>query len=289
MSVKMICGLALLCGCGAPQNAPTANAPEVESPESDEPLLDYDPATLVGFSLIANSPDVTKKASSFTLGARFEIAEGWHIYWINPGDSGLPTKIKVEETAALQIGDPMFPGPVRFESAGDIVNYGYRGTLIVPMEVVVTPIGEAIAIEAAASWLACRDDACVPGKGKSTLTLGAQTDPRLQESEAIVAALAAVPRPLSAVEALGAKIATKPGYGEAEVQLTLPVGHSAELFPEVEKLVVEAVHESNDTGEHYRWNLTVPTEEISLAVLSVRNQHATHSFTITSADLRLSK
>jgi len=31
----------------------------------------------------------------FMLGFKFTIAPGWHIYWKNPGDSGLPTEVKL--------------------------------------------------------------------------------------------------------------------------------------------------------------------------------------------------
>jgi len=62
-----------------------------------------------------------------------DIAPGWHTYWRNPGDSGLPTEIAWELPAGFSAGEIAWPAPERFV-VGTIGNYGYHGStdLLVP-------------------------------------------------------------------------------------------------------------------------------------------------------------
>ncbi len=101
-----------------------------------------------------------------------EIAPGWHVYWRNPGDSGLPTEIAWTLPAGFSAGDIAWPVPDRFV-LGAIGNYGYHGRadLLVP---IAAPAdlepGGAIHLEAHANWLVC-SDICIPGEAKLALDL----------------------------------------------------------------------------------------------------------------------
>ena len=139
MSIRGTCFLlpcALLAACSGGSTAPRARAlapssDEGAANEEDDFGLDFDPETLVQFELIANTPTLQPKQEA-TLGALFHIEKGWHVYWVNPGESGLPTKIKLEEGQGVVLGAPHFPGPVSFDSTGEIINYGYHTELLVP-------------------------------------------------------------------------------------------------------------------------------------------------------------
>ena len=52
-----------------------------------------------------------------------EMASGWHTYWQNPGDSGLPTTIDWKMPAGFKAGAIDWPVPERFVQ-GNIGNYG---------------------------------------------------------------------------------------------------------------------------------------------------------------------
>ncbi|TVQ70845.1 MAG: hypothetical protein EA363_07065, partial [Balneolaceae bacterium] len=50
----------------------------------------------VAVSFISGVPgmaEAMEESGVFWLGVDMKIKEGWHIYWRNPGDSGLPTTI----------------------------------------------------------------------------------------------------------------------------------------------------------------------------------------------------
>ena len=59
---------------------------------------------------------------------------GWHVYWRNPGDAGLPPEIAWTLPPGFTAGEIAWPTPERFV-VNDIGNYGYAGSvdLLVPI------------------------------------------------------------------------------------------------------------------------------------------------------------
>jgi DsbC/DsbD-like thiol-disulfide interchange protein len=137
------------------------------------------PATLLLLCALAHADDAPVKAtllasvesakpgSEFTLGLRLKIAPHWHTYWINPGESGEPTRIKFEVPAGFEVGDIQWPIPTRIEIAGGIT-YGYEDEvlLLIPVKVgkAIAPRGNAV-LHADATWLCCKET-CIEGGAK---------------------------------------------------------------------------------------------------------------------------
>lgn len=106
------------------------------------------------------------------LGLWLEHDAGWHTYWQNPGDSGLPTRMTIEVGGEAQQADFLWPLPERFPLDEQLVNFGYKGRVVLPL-VVQLPAdleGESLSISARASWLVC-EEACIPGSGEYRMTL----------------------------------------------------------------------------------------------------------------------
>src|SRR5215471_875519 len=51
------------------------------------------------------------------LGVHFVMEKGWHIYWVNPGDSGQPPVFKWQLPAGLAAGEIEWPRPERMQSS----------------------------------------------------------------------------------------------------------------------------------------------------------------------------
>ena len=68
------------------------------------------------------------------LALHLEIEPGWHVYWRNPGDSGLPTEIAWTLPSGFTAGQSNGRCPSAL-SAGSIGNYGYAGAvdLLIPL------------------------------------------------------------------------------------------------------------------------------------------------------------
>ena len=111
------------------------------------------------------------KQASVAPGGELRVAlrlvhdDGWHSYWVNPGDSGLATRLRWHLPDGWQAGDIDWPTPHRFELDG-IHNFGYDGEVSLPLTLRApadaTP-GARIILQADARWLVCKD-ICVSEK-----------------------------------------------------------------------------------------------------------------------------
>ncbi|GBC84856.1 hypothetical protein HRbin11_01291 [bacterium HR11] len=116
----------------------------------------------------------------FRLGVLLEIDPGWHVYWKNSGDAGLPTQVRFEYGPELEAGDWAWPGPRQFQDPGGITTYGYADRVLLWQAVRVrpsVPVGRRLTVRGEARWLACRE-ICVPGRQTLhlTLTVGRATE-----------------------------------------------------------------------------------------------------------------
>lgn len=122
--------------------------------------------------------------SEFTLGLRLKMAPHWHTYWINPGESGEPTRIKFQAPAGFEIGEIQWPLPTRLEVAGG-VTYGYEDEvlLLIPVKVgkSVAPSGNAV-IHADATWLCCKET-CIEGGAKLHINIPLSAESRPANAE----------------------------------------------------------------------------------------------------------
>jgi len=64
-----------------------------------------------------------------TVALRLKLASGWHTYWQNPGDSGLPTTLAWRLPEGVSAGEIQWPAPHPLH-AGPLVNYGYEGEVL---------------------------------------------------------------------------------------------------------------------------------------------------------------
>lgn len=119
-----------------------------------------------------------------------KVSAGWHTYWKNPGEGGIPMKIEAKLPDGWTIGEIQYPAPKRYSSA-DLPSIGYGGEVILPITIhpPKTADGPLPAIKATLSWLTCNDASCVPGEAE--LTLSTTGDASLLEK-----AYAATPKPL---------------------------------------------------------------------------------------------
>lgn len=70
---------------------------------------------------LLSSVEVVARGEAFDLGLQFQLEEGWHIYWKNSGDSGIPPKVTWSPPPDFEIGDLQFPVPKRNVAPGNIV------------------------------------------------------------------------------------------------------------------------------------------------------------------------
>jgi thiol:disulfide interchange protein DsbD len=125
------------------------------------------------------------------VGVLFDLAPGWHIYWRNPGGTGIAPSLGLESTAG-RVGDVLWPAPETFREAdGLFTTYGYehRVLLSAPLLPSTTPASASnsapASIRADVNVLICRTQ-CIPAAFVLSTPLDSHPTPR---DQAIIDAL----------------------------------------------------------------------------------------------------
>jgi thiol:disulfide interchange protein DsbD len=93
-------------------------------------------------------------------GIHFTIPPEWHIYWQNPGDSGIPTTIKWTLPEGVEAGEIRWPAAERVVM-GDLVNYGYSNEVTLAVPLPISRDGAAGDVSVKVDWLVCHET-CIP-------------------------------------------------------------------------------------------------------------------------------
>jgi len=152
----------LSAGFGAVGQSGLPGFGDEEAPSGDE---------LVNFEVVAEHSPFNPSEGT-TLALVYDVAEDWHIYWRNNGDTGMPPQFSFELPAGVTMGEPAWPAPKRYSSGGGfIMDYVLDGkvVLLVPLEVrdefvesmIEAGTGE-LTIRVETEWLVCKD-VCLPG------------------------------------------------------------------------------------------------------------------------------
>lgn len=103
---------------------------------------------------------------NFTAGLYFKLEPGWHVYWINAGDSGEPPVINWTLPAGITADALQFPAPKRLP-LGPLMDFGYENEVLFPISMHVSPdfkpAGPRAGLGGKVLWLVCRE-VCIPGK-----------------------------------------------------------------------------------------------------------------------------
>lgn len=113
-----------------------------------------------------------RPGETFDVALRLRMDPHWHVYWTNPGDTGMAPTVEWELPEGFEIGPLRFPYPSLIPTP-PYRSYGYEGEVLLLARVAAPETlepGASIAIKAAADWLVC-EDVCIPGSAKLGLNL----------------------------------------------------------------------------------------------------------------------
>jgi thiol:disulfide interchange protein len=106
------------------------------------------------------------------VGLHFTLDKGWHVYWVNAGDSGEPPSVKWTLPAGITAGVMQFPAPRRLP-LGPLMDFGYEDEVLFPITLSAASTMKApstVELPARVDWLVCRE-VCIPGKAEMVLPL----------------------------------------------------------------------------------------------------------------------
>ena len=210
----------------------------------------------VAVTLLSESASV-QAGRPFTVGLRMKMSRGWHVYWKNPGDSGLPPRVAWSLPPGFTAGPIQWAAPERIP-ANTLVSYGYTGEVLLPVEIMPPERLDldSVRIAGRLEWLECAD-VCVPGSTSLSLSLPVRAKPPSpgRDARAFADARSRMPAP-----AAGWTSAAEAGPRAVSLRFRAPVGvfpRGAYLFVD-EPLVVDyaAPQGFERVGDGYR--ITVP-------------------------------
>ena len=192
--------------------------------------------------LIAHAPQGIGPGKPLWLGLQLRHATGWHTYWKNPGDSGLPTELQWTLPPGWQAGPIQWPLPQRVQ-IGNLANYGYENEVLLPVAVTVPqPLsgGAEVDIQLHASWLVCREE-CIPQEGDFSLRLPLRSSYAMHAAS-FTAALGAVPRSPDSKSAvkLQARVDSQGVLLQAQGLPAAWQGQALQVFPQTARVFATA-------------------------------------------------
>lgn len=114
-----------------------------------------------------------RPGQTILVGFRMIPKAGWHTYWSNPGESGLPASVQWRAPRGLQFGALLHPAPTILAVSG-MTSYVHAGEHVLLSRVRVGSAlkrGTSLPIRARLSWAICSDSLCVPQKADFELRL----------------------------------------------------------------------------------------------------------------------
>jgi len=205
---------ALLASASAAPAAPLTAAGTLPAPDPSlvdwperargEAVVEDEAPQLRATLLVEPAPDAPA-----SVGVLFELAAGWHLYWRNPGETGVAPEITFDAPGRT-FGPLAWPAPQTFREADDLfTTYGYEGRVLLaaPFEPAAAPVGAAPIdpapiVRAEVSVLVCRTQ-CVPAAFSLALPLDSARSLDVADRAGLTAifadARARVPRSAAAI------------------------------------------------------------------------------------------
>ncbi len=136
----------------------------------------------VKIELISDQTEV-RNGDVITVGVIQNIEPYWHVYWINPGDSGEATEVHWSGIEGISASEIQWPIPHKIPF-GPMTNYGYEDQVVLLQTLQLPnnlPDG-SIELVADISLLVC-EEICIPEFHQATLTLNGGLASRAEQIE----------------------------------------------------------------------------------------------------------
>jgi len=205
---------------------------------------DWDAQNHTAVRLIAGAKMPGSDAKVVRAGIEIKLDPGWHTYWRDPGDSGMPPKIDFSGSDNVKSVTVLWPVPERFPDGAGGTSIGYLDRVILPLHVAPENAGKPSSLQLKLGYDICRN-MCVPVESELKLSLNGDG----AEEAAIEKAEIRVPRRAALSEG-GLKAGTTKDVGARSlaivsvhreagsphdrvvVEVAAPAGAAVDLFAE---------------------------------------------------------
>ena len=213
-----------------------------------------------------------------------DLAEHWHVYWANPGDSGIPVEVQWEIAQGIEVKAIKWPIPDKINT-DFLANYGYYDQVTLLQPVVFhegLPEGE-IELKVKVNMLVC-NEICIPESQDLTVTLNDPLAFKRDNAEIINSAGKSLP------ETLEGDFSYREKDGFLLIRLALEdgervnlEGQSFEFFPLDWGMINHAaepqIYEEDDAIwiAHERGDQALPLKDTLSGLLAIKGQGRTEN------------
>jgi DsbC/DsbD-like thiol-disulfide interchange protein len=124
-------------------------------------------------------------------GIAIQLQPGWHTYWRNPGDSGVPPRFDFSKSENIEAVTILWPAPTRFADGAGGTSLGYQKQVVLPLRIVAKNADKPVTLRADISYAVC-EKICIPVEASAELPF---TSVASTEDTTLFAALDTVPKP----------------------------------------------------------------------------------------------
>src|SRR5471030_511863 len=103
-------------------------------------------------------------------GIAFQLQPGWHTYWRNPGDSGVPPRFDFSKSENIEAVTVLWPAPVKFPDGSGGNSLGYQKQVVLPLRIVAKNAEKPVTLRADIHYAVC-EKLCIPVQANAELTI----------------------------------------------------------------------------------------------------------------------
>ena len=163
-------------------------------------------------------------------GIAFQLQPGWHTYWRNPGNSGVPPRIDFARSENIEAVTILWPAPVKFDDGAGGTSLGYLKQVVLPLRIVTKNADKPVTLRADINYAVC-EKICIPVEASAELAF---TSVASTEDVALSAALDTVPKPATIGDPnpLTVRDVKREGKNSVLVDVAAPDSTEVNLFVE---------------------------------------------------------
>jgi DsbC/DsbD-like thiol-disulfide interchange protein len=124
-------------------------------------------------------------------GIAIQLQPGWHTYWRNPGDSGVPPRFDFSRSDNIEAVTVLWPAPKKIDDGAGGVSLGYLKQVVLPLRIVAKSAERPVTLRADINYAVC-EKICIPVEASAELGFASVAS---TEDAALFAALDSVPKP----------------------------------------------------------------------------------------------
>src|SRR3954453_8764835 len=163
-------------------------------------------------------------------GIAVQLQQGWHTYWRNPGDSGVPPRFDFSKSENVEAVTVLWPAPMKFDDGAGGTSLGYKNQIVLPLRIVTKNADKPVTLRADINYAVC-EKLCIPVEARAELAF---TSVASTEDSGLFAALDSVPKPATIGDPnpLTIRDVKREGKLGVVVDVAAPVAGEVNLFVE---------------------------------------------------------